>query len=124
MATSVGVMVVFEAPTTPEEVVPAYEALIAQGVDAIVLGGGALNVARQPQVIEAARAARMPTVYNQQGVVPAGGLISAGEDTVATFAHAADVVDRLLKGATPADIPVVTPAALSTQVNLATAMEI
>jgi putative tryptophan/tyrosine transport system substrate-binding protein len=64
---------------------------------------------------------RLPTMYHQQSYVVAGGLMSYGADTVEIWHHAAAFVDKILKGAKPADLPVQQPTKFELVINLKTA---
>jgi len=64
---------------------------------------------------------RLPTMYVHRGYVEAGGLISYGTNILDLFRRAADYVDRILKGARPADLPIEQPTQYKLVVNLKTA---
>jgi putative ABC transport system substrate-binding protein len=64
---------------------------------------------------------RVPTVYSFRFLVEAGGLISYGNDLVEQYRQAAAYIDRLLKGANPADLPVQAPTKFEMVINLKTA---
>jgi putative tryptophan/tyrosine transport system substrate-binding protein len=68
-----------------------------------------------------AQAARMPTVFQRRENVLAGGLLSYGPDIRDAFHQLAGYVDRVLKGARPADIPVEQPTKIELVINLKTA---
>jgi len=72
-------------------------------------------------IIALAARHRVPAVYFERGFVSAGGLMSYGIDFPAHFRQAAAYVDRILRGAKPADLPVQTPTKFETAVNLKTA---
>jgi putative tryptophan/tyrosine transport system substrate-binding protein len=72
-------------------------------------------------VITLAARHRPPTVYSAASYVVAGGLISYGTDNLDQFRHAANYVDRILKGEKPADLPVQAPTRYETVLNLKTA---
>ena len=72
-------------------------------------------------VISAAARNRVPTIYPYRYMVAAGGLVSYGVDNADLLRRAADYVDRILKGAKPADLPVQLPTAFELAVNLKTA---
>jgi ABC-type uncharacterized transport system substrate-binding protein len=64
---------------------------------------------------------KLPTVYYSRGFVSAGGLISYGSDRIDQFRSAAGYVDRILRGAKPADLPVQSPSKYQLVINLKTA---
>jgi putative tryptophan/tyrosine transport system substrate-binding protein len=72
-------------------------------------------------VISLTKRHHLPAVYAFRSFVVAGGLMSYGVDDDAHFRHAASYVDRILRGAKPADLPVQTPIKYATVVNLKTA---
>jgi putative ABC transport system substrate-binding protein len=65
--------------------------------------------------------ARLPTVYNWRENVEAGGLMSYGANFSDTFRRAAELVDKILRGTKPADIPVEQPTKFEFVINLTTA---
>lgn len=73
------------------------------------------------QIVRAATAAGIPTVYSVREHVEAGGLMSYGPNFVDLFRRAADVVDKVLRGAKPADLPVQQPTKFDLVINLKTA---
>jgi len=72
-------------------------------------------------IISAAARNRVPTIYPYRYMVAAGGLVSYGVDNTDLFRRAGDYVDRILKGANPADLPVQLPTVFELAVNLKTA---
>jgi putative tryptophan/tyrosine transport system substrate-binding protein len=72
-------------------------------------------------IIALAARHRLPAVYSGRHLVAAGGLMSYGIDRVDEFRQAASYVDRILRGANPADLPVQAPTKFETTVNLKTA---
>jgi putative ABC transport system substrate-binding protein len=73
------------------------------------------------KIAELARAARLPTAFQRRENVEAGGLFSYGGNLNYQFRQASFYVDRLLKGAKPADLPVEQPTKLELVINLRTA---
>ena len=69
-------------------------------------------------------AARLPTVFALREHVEAGGLMSYGVDQRANFRRAADLVDKILKGARPGELPVELPTKFELVINLKTARAI
>jgi putative tryptophan/tyrosine transport system substrate-binding protein len=72
-------------------------------------------------IIALAARHRLPAVYGFSGFVRDGGLIAYGPDPLDTFRRSADYVDRILKGAKPADLPVQAPVKYELTINLKTA---
>jgi len=65
--------------------------------------------------------ARLPTIYSQREYLDAGGLMSYGPNFLELNRRAADLVDKILRGAKPADLPVEQPAKFDLVINLTTA---
>jgi putative ABC transport system substrate-binding protein len=68
-----------------------------------------------------ANAERLPTIYAEKGYVEAGGLMSYGPNYTNEFRRAADLVDKVLRGTKPGDIPVEEPTKFEFVINLTTA---
>jgi putative ABC transport system substrate-binding protein len=102
------------------DIAPAIGAI--KGNDAALYGciDGLVN-ANQAQINNLALAARLPTLYSEKEFVESGGLMSYGPKIPALFSRAADLVDKILRGAKPADIPVEQPTQFELIVNLRTA---
>ena len=62
--------------------------------------------------------ARLPTVFFSRGAVEAGGLLSYGPDLIENYRRAAVYVDKILKGAKPADLPIERPTKIELVINL------
>jgi putative ABC transport system substrate-binding protein len=123
-ASAARIKLAFAEYRSPDDIGAAFQALVRERVDAVVAVGTVLNVARQSIVALAARE-RMPTIYDGRDAVAAGGLAAVGPDTGgAAFRRAAYYVDKIIKGAKPADLPVEQPNTLVLVVNLTTAKAI
>ncbi len=79
------------------------------------------NLVHRRAIVAAAARRRMPVIYFNRTFTAAGGLMSYGVDYADQFRRAADYIDRLLKGARAADLPVQQPAEFDLSVNLRTA---
>ena len=99
---------------------PAFEALGAQA-DALYVSQDALTVAYYARIITLALGARLPTMFGARNFVQAGALMSYGPNFPALFRRAAELVDKILRGTKPADIPVEEPNKFELVVNLTTA---
>jgi len=102
----------------------AFAAIVASGANAILLVDdpalAGTGEARK-QVIEGALSRRLPLGSPNWSVAPEGGLVSLGTDRQALVRRAAFYVDRILKGAKPADLPVERPSTFKLSVNVKTA---
>ena len=107
-----------------EDIAPALEALKAQTdaqADALYVVGDALTAANRTRIITLALGARLPTIFNNRDHVQAGALMAYGPSYPALFRRAAELVDKILRGAKPADIPVEQPTKFELVINLTTA---
>jgi putative ABC transport system substrate-binding protein len=86
-----------------------------------ILRGGSMFFAQRARLAELAAQTRLPTFYPLRDYVEAGGLMSYGVDIRDTFRRAAGYVDRILRGAKPADLPVEQPTKFELVMNLKTA---
>ncbi len=103
-----------------EDIAPAFEALKAQA-DALYVVAGPLVVANRTQIITLALSARLPTIFYAREYVQAGGLMSYGANRPDLFRRAAEMVDKILHGTKPGDIPVEQPTKFDLVFNLTTA---
>ena len=87
-------------------------------------GGGQLINANRKRIADLALKSRLPSMYNTREYVEAGGLMSYGADQAESSHRVAYYVDRILKGAKPADLPVEQPTKFELVINLKTAKEI
>jgi putative tryptophan/tyrosine transport system substrate-binding protein len=81
----------------------------------------ALVYANRTQIVILALEARLPTSFNAGAIVRAGGLMSYGPSYPALFRRAAEIVDKILRGTKPGDIPVEQPTKFELVLNLKTA---
>lgn len=98
----------------PKDIETAFRAASNQHAEAfIVFGGGVLN-AQRTRILEYAVKSRLPAIYSGPQDVEAGGLMSYGVNLADLYRRAATYVDKILKGAKPADLPVEQPKKDST----------
>ena len=81
-----------------EDIAPAFEALKVQ-VDALYVVGDALTAANRMRIITLALGARLPTIFNTRDYVQTGGLMSYGPNYSDQFRRTAELVDKILRGA-------------------------
>ena len=103
-----------------EDIAPAFAALKVQA-DALYVVADALATANRTRILTFALSARLPAIFNTRDWVQPGGLMSYGANFPAQFRRAAELVDKILRGAKPADIPVEQPTRFDFIINLTTA---
>ena len=104
----------------PEDIAPAFESLNGRADALYVCIDGIVNTSRI-RINSLALAARLPTMYGIAQFVEAGGLMSYGANAPDLFRRAAVYVDKILRGAKPADLPIEQPTKFDLVVNLTTA---
>jgi ABC-type uncharacterized transport system substrate-binding protein len=103
-----------------EDIAPALTALKGRA-EALYVCGDALVTNNRIRIVTLALAARLATMYPSREHVDAGGLMSYGPNFTDLHRRAADFVDKILRGAKPADIPVEQPTKFDLIINLTTA---
>jgi putative ABC transport system substrate-binding protein len=107
---------------------PDYEALFQTAIrgraDAFVALASPRFTSHQAQIISLAKKTRLPSMYIESNWVEAGGVMSYGANTNERWRRAAYYVDKILKGAKPADLPVERPMKFEFVINLKAAKEI
>ena len=105
-----------------------HEASISAAFDPLRDGAGAIYVATDPflitnraRIVALAQEAKLPAIYGFRIFASEGGLISYGANIPGQFRRAADFVDKILRGAKPADMPVEQPTRFDLVVNMKTA---
>jgi putative tryptophan/tyrosine transport system substrate-binding protein len=106
-----------------EDIAPAIKTLKGR-VQALYVVGDPLIADNQIQINTLALAARLPTMHGSRSYIASGGLLSYGPNYSDLFRRAGDYVDKILKGAKPADIPIELPTRVELVVNLETATAI
>ena len=106
---------------TPNEFDPAFVELRRRGVDALLLAPTSIFFPERERIAKLALANRLPTVAINEVMVRSGLFLWYGPNFQSLFRQAAQYVDRILKGARPADLPVQQPTRLELVINLASA---
>ena len=120
-AATLGVGVMIQTPSTPAELADAFATLHARRADAVLVGDGGVLYLSRLQIAELALANRIPSMSSYPEPVESGGLISYSASSLANYRRAAFFVDRILKGAKPADLPIEQPTAFRLVINMKTA---
>jgi putative ABC transport system substrate-binding protein len=102
----------------------AFKAATGSSANALVLLAGAPINDSLKQIADFAMKNRLPSIYDRSGFVEAGGLMSYGTNTADTSRRAVTYVDKILKGAKPADLPIEQPMKFELVINLKTAKQI
>ena len=101
-----------------------FAALSKQRPDGLYVGGGPLMRTNEKRIAGFALKSRLPSMYYFREAVDAGGLMYYGADLADSYRRVAYFVDRILKGAKPADLPVEQPTKFELLINLKTAKQI
>ncbi|HEY7648297.1 MAG TPA: ABC transporter substrate-binding protein [Methylomirabilota bacterium] len=121
MARSLGLRPQLLDVRTARDLGPAFEVAARERADAVIVGIDALSQAHRGQIIEALAKRRLPAISREREFADAGGLMSYGIHYADSYRRAATYVDKVLKGAEPADLPVEQPTRLELVINLRTA---
>jgi putative ABC transport system substrate-binding protein len=108
----------------PKDIETVFRAATDQRAEALIVFGGSILLAQRTPILEFAVKRRLPAIYSGQVIVDAGGLMSYGVNQVDLDRRAATYVDKILKGAKPADLPVEQPKKFDFVVNLKAAKQI
>jgi putative ABC transport system substrate-binding protein len=120
-ARALGVELQVAGVRAPEEFEPAFRAMTQARAHAVLVLADAMFLAHRARLADLALEHRLPTLLATKEYVKAGGLVSYGADYPDLFRRAAIYVEKILKGATPADLPVEQPTKFELVINLKTA---
>lgn len=112
------VNVVSSDARTPDDLEAAFQDLARQGINAMIVLQTSMLVTERQRIAALAATARIPAIYGYREHVDDGGLISYGVDLRECFRRGAYYVDKILKGASPSDLPVEFPTKLELVINL------
>jgi len=102
----------------------AFKQAVKAQSGAIIMTGGGLIAANHKLIVDLTTKNRLPTIFNSTAEVANGGLMSYGHDEVEAFLRPALMLDKILKGAKPTDLPVEQPTKFELVINLKTAKQI
>ena len=105
----------------PDDVEAAFNGMVRRRIDAYYMIGGGTYFARRQRIGELALANRLPGIHYARGYVDAGALASYGPHIEERHVRAAAYIDRILKGAAPAELPVELPSRFYFVINRRTA---
>jgi len=120
-ARALGVQLHILQARSPAEIDTAFAAMRTQRVGGVLVLRDALFNAQRTQIVALAAKSRLPAVYGLREHAEAGGLMAYGASTPPMYRRAATYVDKIQKGAKPADLPVEQPTRFELVVNLKTA---
>jgi putative tryptophan/tyrosine transport system substrate-binding protein len=109
---------------SPKDIETAFRAASKGRADAVLVLQAGVFSSRRTQIVDLAVKSRLPAIYFQPEFVEAGGLMSYGPSFTDLYRRAATYVDKILKGAKPADLPVEQPTKFELVINLKAAKQI
>jgi len=123
-ARTLGVRLQYLDVEGPADIATAFQAASKGRADAVLVLEGPVFINQRTQIAELAVKTRLPAIYSRAENVEVGGLMSYGVSVTDLFRRAATYVDKILKGAKPADLPVEQPKKFEFIINLKTAKQI
>jgi putative tryptophan/tyrosine transport system substrate-binding protein len=120
-ARALGVRVQFVEARSPADFDRAFSDVTKARAGALTVLTSPMFVTERRRLVDLAARNRLPAVYGMREFVDAGGLMSYGSNTADVYRRAATYVDKILKGAKPADLPVEQPTKFELVINLKTA---
>src|SRR5262245_48017207 len=124
VAQSLGVQIQILNVKKPEEIENAFASMVREKAEALLVQMPAMFVLNRARIVNLAAKSRLPTMYPDNRYTDVGGLMSYGPNDAEMYRRAAYFVDRILKGAKPADLPVEQPTKFELVINLKTAKQI
>jgi putative tryptophan/tyrosine transport system substrate-binding protein len=120
-AEGLGIVLMSHEVRSPSDLPIAFDAIATERSHAMIVAGDPLLVSHRRSIVEFAAAHQLPAVYGERDFVDAGGLAAYGVNIFEVWRRAASYVDKILKGARPADLPVERPTVFELVLNLKTA---
>jgi len=123
-AKAIGMQLQFLDVRDAEAIETAFQAAVRGRAEAVLVLGSPVFNSRRTQLVDLAVKTRLPAIYRTPEFVDVGGLMSYGASSTELYRRAATFVDKILKGRTPADLPVEQPIKFEFVVNLKAAKQI
>jgi putative ABC transport system substrate-binding protein len=120
-AAALGVTVRVVEARGPDEIEQAFSVIIRERPEGLSTASGGVNNNNQRRIVDLAAKSKLPAIYHLSEFVDSGGLMSYGPNLGDMYRRAAYFVDRILKGARPADLPVEQPTKFELLINFKTA---
>jgi len=108
----------------PADFEPTFASIENWGADALLVSGAPLTEAAKDRIIDFARRSRLPAMYTLRSFVEEGGLVSYSSALWPSWIRTVDYLDKVLRGANPARLPVDLPTTFTLAINLKTAKEL
>ena len=116
-----GLFPVFALVERAEDYETAFATILRERADALLVAGNAIAYGNRERLIAFAAEHKLPAAFSTRDYVAEGGLMSYGIDFPGNVGQLARIVDKILKGAKPADIPIAQPTKFDLVINLKTA---
>jgi putative tryptophan/tyrosine transport system substrate-binding protein len=120
-ARSLGLTLVSAEARAPDGLEPAMQAAMRERAEALITLRSPMLVIHRDRVVALAARHRLPAIYDEREFVEAGGLMAYGANLGDLYRHMATYVDRILKGARPADLPIERATTVELVINRQTA---
>jgi putative ABC transport system substrate-binding protein len=120
-AQAIGMQVIAADVSSDRDIEPALAALVQRGVGALLVGAGGFMTSHRERIVALATRQALPAMYGLREFVAAGGLMSYGPSVTAEFRQVGTYTARILKGETPAELPVDQATKFEFVLNLKTA---
>jgi putative ABC transport system substrate-binding protein len=120
-ARALGLQLVVLTAATADDIAPAFTAMVQNRVGALIISSDPSNLNRREQIVALAAKHAIPTIYTAREMAGADGLVSYGSSLADVYRRAGIHTARILKGANPADLPVIHTNKFELIINLKTA---
>jgi putative ABC transport system substrate-binding protein len=107
--------------STDGELDAAFDAIAQANADALIIGSDNLFIGRRKRIVELTMRHRIPAIFFERDSVADGGLMTYSASLADSFRQVGSYVGRILKGTSPADLPVLQPTKFDLVINLKTA---